>query len=692
MPDSTPGTPAMEPTSALRYSRWFVWLFKLSRKEKLFLVLCALELLNQGLVWVSGFSLPLSTLVDLLFVILAFILGVIYLRRLVRQMLWRLRNRLIVTYVLIGVVPIVLILTMLGISAYFLMGQVATYLVTTELRRHNDMVRDTAYSLGWNVSERIRMGSESAGARNFLEDIQRRFPNLQAVVRTSARIFSVPESVNLPQFPTWSKPGFQGLIQSGRDFALAAHIRAGLEERQVEVFAYEFAEPSLLASLLPGVASIQLMEMGKPLELPQRQTSPFRLASPSESSVPAQPKNSPLPALPRAKGWWDLEVRWGTLREVWVWNGQEFTQSTVAVGVLSRPSLIIQQLFSSLGELAGTIKMVLLSIAGLFLVVEIASLVFGVSLTRSITRSVAELYDATRKIKVGDFSHRIPIRSNDQLSELASSFNNMTENIEKLIVESQEKERLQSELEIAREVQAQLFPKRLPHLRTLELHGICNPARVVSGDYYDCISVGSDKTALALGDISGKGISAALLMASIQSSLRAQLAFQNGGGAGERRGGILSTAKLVSTLNRQLFENTTSEKFASFYYGIYDDQNGRLFYTNAGHLPPILIRNGKARRLEVTGMVIGAFLDVPYEEEFIQLEPGDLLTAFTDGITEPENEYGEEFGEQRLTDLLLLNVHKPLEELVTTIITAVNEWQNSPEQSDDMTLLLARRF
>ena len=335
--------------------------------------------------------------------------------------------------------------------------------------------------------------------------------------------------------------------------------------------------------------------------------------------------------------------------------------------------------------------MVLLSISVLFLIVEIASLVFGVSLTRSITGAVAELYEATRKVKVGDFSHRIPIRSNDQLSELASSFNGMTEDIQRLIVESKEKERLQSELEIAREVQAQLFPKRLPRLRTLELQGLCNPARVVSGDYYDCISIDTDKTALALGDISGKGISAALLMASIQSSLRAQLAIRIGGNREERRKDILSTAKLVSMLNRQLFENTTSEKFASFYYGIYDDHNGCLFYTNAGHLPPILVRDGKASRLEVTGMVIGAFLDVLYEEKFIQLEAGDLLAAFTDGITEPENEYGEEFGEQRLTDLLLVNAHKPLEELVTMITTAVNEWQNSPEPVDDMTLLLARR-
>jgi sigma-B regulation protein RsbU (phosphoserine phosphatase) len=145
-------------------------------------------------------------------------------------------------------------------------------------------------------------------------------------------------------------------------------------------------------------------------------------------------------------------------------------------------------------------------------------------------------------------------------------------------------------------------------------------------------------------------------------------------------------------LNRQLYESTTPEKFASFYCGIYDEVGGGLSYTNAGHLPPILIRDGQASRLNVSGMVIGAFPDVPYEEHFVQLCPGDLLVAFTDEVTEPENEYGEEFGETRLTELLLTNVNKPLDELIHTVITAVNEWQSSAEPADDMTLLFARRL
>src|SRR5262249_32026881 len=156
--------------------------------------------------------------------------------------------------------------------------------------------------------------------------------------------------------------------------------------------------------------------------------------------------------------------------------------------------------------------------------VEFFAILFSATLTRSITRAVADLYEGTRKVQAGDFSHRIPSRkTKDQLSDLAGSFNNMTERIETLIVEVKEKEKLENELAIARDVQSRLFPKEFPHLKTLEMWGGCQPARTVSGDYYDFVSLGSDRAALAIGDISGKGISAALLMAHIQSALRSQL-------------------------------------------------------------------------------------------------------------------------------------------------------------------------
>jgi sigma-B regulation protein RsbU (phosphoserine phosphatase) len=356
-----------------------------------------------------------------------------------------------------------------------------------------------------------------------------------------------------------------------------------------------------------------------------------------------------------------------------------------AISVNARPSRVVDRVTSTLGAWKSAAIVGILSIVVIFVLVELVAIVSSVKLTRTLTRTVHDLHEGTKKVEAGDFSHRIPVRSQDQLSELATSFNAMTQRVEKLIEEVKDKEKLEAELEIARQVQAQLFPKEVPKLRTLELVGVCNPARVVSGDYYDFIPLDSRSTALVIGDISGKGISAALLMASLQSSLHAQLTMAMNGSAP-------SAATLVARLNRQLYENTPPEKYATLYCGLYDDQNGMLSYTNAGHLAPILIRRGETIRLESNGMVVGMFPDFPYEQSVIQLLPGDLMTAFTDGITECESPAGEQFGEERLTELLRRERERPLDEITRTIIDAVGNWAGGIDKQDDTTVLLARRI
>ncbi len=282
------------------------------------------------------------------------------------------------------------------------------------------------------------------------------------------------------------------------------------------------------------------------------------------------------------------------------------------------------------------------------------------------------------------------MRGNDQLADLGVSFNRMTENLERLLRVEKEKERLQSEIEIASEVQNQLYPKSVPSMPRLELKAYCSPARMVSGDYYDYLSLTGAKVALAIGDVSGKGISAALLMATVQSCLRTQIrACLESAAPGEC---AIETARLVTQLNQQLFDYTPVEKFATFYFAVYDDDTGLLSYTNAGHPPPILVRDGRVIRLETNGMVVGAFSFADYEESQISLQPGDLLVCFTDGITEPENEYGEMFGEDRLADLIVKHSRSRPQEVVETVFAAVRQWSSTPEAQDDMTMLVARRL
>ncbi|HWC00037.1 MAG TPA: PP2C family protein-serine/threonine phosphatase, partial [Bryobacteraceae bacterium] len=237
----------------------------------------------------------------------------------------------------------------------------------------------------------------------------------------------------------------------------------------------------------------------------------------------------------------------------------------------------------------------------------------------------------------------------------------------------------------------QLFPKQAPRLRSLEVTGVCNPARMVSGDYYDFQDLAEHKLAFSIGDVAGKGISAALLMAAIQSTMRTQL---SGGQLAKSNGSTpkLSAAMLVSLLNKQLYANTSPEKYATFYFALYDEETGVLSYTNAGHLPPILLHNGVPQMLDVTGTVVGAFPFTRYDEKQIPLTSGDLLVGYTDGITEPENEYGEMFGEERLKDLIVKHAHLEGPEIIAKVMEAVGQWTGAGELQDDMTMLVARKL
>src|SRR6185437_13999961 len=266
-------------------------------------------------------------------------------------------------------------------------------------------------------------------------------------------------------------------------------------------------------------------------------------------------------------------------------------------------------------------------------------LLIGIRLTRTITYSVANLYRATQHVNRGDFEHRIQVRERDQLAALQTAFNSMTESLQRLIAEQKEKERLQSELEIAHEVQEQLFPRTFTGTSTLEVYGICHPARIVSGDYYDFLTYGPDQIGIAVGDISGKGISAALLMATIHSAVRAYEQEQMvsveaapGYGASGHTSTISSKpeppspGQMLLLLNRHLFRSTHPEKYATLFLGFYDGDDRRLTYSNAGHLAPIILgQDGYVRRLEVGGMVVGLFDNMEYKEETVEISPGDIF-------------------------------------------------------------------
>jgi sigma-B regulation protein RsbU (phosphoserine phosphatase) len=502
---------------------------------------------------------------------------------------------------------------------------------------------------------------------------QDRYPGLELFFRNGHE-WRFPENASITAPP----PGHAetaGLLRKAGQSYLWAHARRG----SAVAVAMAPLTREALNGLVPNLGDVSLLKM----------TASGGSVAPAETRPVTSSTPSQVRRIPPAANWLDAEVLWFNVIPVPLWESPGATENFLLV-VTSRPSAVLGTLFGpQVDWTQGTNAWAFLVTAGLFLVVELVALGIGISLTRTITGAVHELHEGTQRVTQGSFSHRIPVRGSDQLADLGVSFNRMTENLERLLRVEKEKERLQSEVEIASEVQNQLYPKSVPSMPRLELKAYCSPARMVSGDYYDYLALTGAKVALAIGDVSGKGISAALLMATVQSCLRTQIRACLEGATGD---GAVEPARLVTQLNQQLVDYTPVEKFATFYFGVYDDDTGLLSYTNAGHPPPIVVRNGEVLRLETNGMVVGAFLFAEYEESRISLQPGDLLVCFTDGITEPENEYGEMFGEDRLADLIVKHSQSRPHEVVETVFAAVRQWSCTAEAQDDMTMLVARRL
>jgi serine phosphatase RsbU (regulator of sigma subunit) len=235
------------------------------------------------------------------------------------------------------------------------------------------------------------------------------------------------------------------------------------------------------------------------------------------------------------------------------------------------------------------------------------------------------------------------------------------------------------ELEIAKQVQARLFPQFQPQLKTLEYAGICLQARQVGGDYFDFLSLGPRRLGMIIGDVSGKGIAAALLMANLQASLRSQsaLAFDQ-------------PEALLRSVNRLFFDNTAESAYASLLFADYDDTMRRLRYVNCGHLSGLLMRpDGEVERLESTSGLLGLFEEWDCSIQEQELAPGDVLALYTDGITEASDERGEEFGEGSLIEALRQYRQLPCRDLLTAIVDEVRRF-SPQEQGDDITAIVAK--
>jgi len=696
------------PKSRVARAVWFV----LGLDIILFLFEKALRLFHSAYGGsLSGWIVFLSLAAIILLIVLAY-------RWLKVRMLWRLRNRLIVTYIFIGVIPAILLIALYFISTYLFAGQFANFVVTSELQTQLRGMEGVNSAVAAELSQRLA-GKQalSAGSLNGLRktDPKRASQITCAWINDKA----VPlEGCAKPPFvlPSFFGERFSNIVSDDGTLHLRTAVRVTTGTQTLSVASSQTLNKQFLEQVASEIGQITVYGTRATSTPPESASRPLIEIADSNGKTTVRTARSgsnvdtdqrglrPIfvaGKVPPAASLFDWSTTFPTLLSVVNWkDGKQIRAS--ALQVETRPSVLYARLFASFGEFVAVIEFALIAIAITFAIIELLALYIGTRLTRTVTFAIAQLYEATKHINQGDFRHRIAIRSNDQVATLASSFNSMTASIQNLIEEQKEKQRLQNELTIAHEVQSQLFPRQISELASLEVHGFCRPARTVSGDYYDFVTLDSSRMIVAVGDVSGKGISAALLMATINSAVRAYCLegipllrgaslVEAGAHASTMVEGVeASPGSLLGLLNHQLYASTPAEKYATMFLGIYDGKHRRLTYSNAGHLPPILLgADGSLRRLEQGGTVVGLFDRMTYQDSEVQLSSEDIFLAYSDGVTEPENDFGE-FGEDRLIELVQENRHQPLARISELVTEAVSDWIGDREQPDDVTLVLAR--
>jgi phosphoserine phosphatase RsbU/P len=671
-------------------------------------------------------------------------------RFVVRRLLWSLRSKLILTYLLFGLAPIVLFGTLVFFVSYLAAGQFAIHLADSRIQAEVAQI-----SMG--NARRVTEMAQALGGRPMPEHIDG--PSLFSdallndvqAAQTEVAAQNGPVLVNAPRprlrrhtavfldgapvvldigteaqgqarapfgLPAWATT-LQGEHMSGVVLDDGHLFLVALDQRRVGMGQNRADRHRLTVESSVVVDEPFLSIIAGGLGRTSLTPSLLRSESSKIGGIVLRPISSGV--VPSAVNVADINVRFPSTLEILDWETGQRNDGPIEVS--SRPSLLSRQLFG--GSIGGIYTSVYFIVLGMLVVlcalVEALALYMALRVSRSITSAVADLYAATLSIDRGDFNNRIRVASaeRDQLAELGISFNKMTGSLQRLLEEQKEKERLQNELSIAQEVQANLFPHADCDLANLQLHGVCRPARSVSGDYYDFLVFHKEAhegnpsrvetgVGIALGDISGKGISAALLMAMLHSAVRAyrfaseELVYSENAvealtasreALGEDSGAVFqSPGRILSLLNRHLYRSTQAEKYATLFLAHYDADSAVLTYSNAGQLPPfVLSRDGSLRRLDKGGTVVGLMDGMRYDEARFKMLPGDILIAYSDGVTEPENDFGD-FGEERLIEVVERYREEPLEVISAQVMQALDAWIGAEEQPDDITLVLARQM
>ncbi|MFC2161704.1 SpoIIE family protein phosphatase [Acidobacteriota bacterium] len=363
----------------------------------------------------------------------------------------------------------------------------------------------------------------------------------------------------------------------------------------------------------------------------------------------------------------------------------EFKDHTILLLTQGSLENFILDLISEKNPLSVVLLVGLVFMGFALLTLEIFALYFGVRITGGITSAVRTLQRGTRRVAKGDLDAYIEIPNEDELGDLAVSFNKMTAALKIGQEEALAREHLERELKTAREIQEKLLPNEMPQIPGFEITGTNIPSLQVGGDYFDFIEMESGHLGIAIGDVCGKGIPAALLMANLQASLHGQAV------------GPKEITSLITRMNDLLVRSTDSNMFATFFYGVLDRSLSTFTSTNAGHNPPLHFKeNGDHTKLTANGLIIGFLPKQKYKQHTSHIEPGDVLVLYTDGITEAvksvsEGDEDKYFGETRLVNLIKKNLHMSAREIQSIILETISDFTAGTPQNDDITLVVIKR-
>jgi phosphoserine phosphatase RsbU/P len=619
-----------------------------------------------------------------------------------RRLLWRVRRKLILSYIFIGFVPALLIVAFFLLCGYLLFFNFGSYLVQSRLRALSEQARFLAQSTALEIQRASGRGVEDIIARRQLNAADQ-YPDLSIAVvpvrreceSANAAAITLPVAeqtagpwahVDAPRsVPAWIPcSGFSGvmtyvhqkvttsadedahLLVRGVAFPDAARPGYGVV---VDLLVNERVRQQLRQET--GVELKNVVPVTKPNARPLR----GRTGGDRESratSVTGVLSN--LPSLMDYRDWSSGGT--GTVNVTTGLSASElYERISAAEGIAGR----------SLGQ---GLLLLLFVIGALFLIIEFIALVAGLALAKSITGSVHELFGGTERVRQGDFTNRIAVKSEDQLGELAGSFNSMTASIEDLLQQAAEKKRLEEELRIAHEIQMSLLPQGPLLMPGLSVTALCVPAREVGGDYYDFLPLDEYRVGVLIADVSGKGTSAALYMAELKGLVLSLSEIHR------------SPRDLLIAANRIIAKHLDARSFITMTYAVIDMQARTMTYARAGHTPLIYVPGDsdsrRARILIPEGMVLGLKLDNGemferiLEEETIQLNAGDLYLFFTDGISEAMNAHDDCFGEHRLGEFVENHSHLPSDQLRERMLREIASFVGDAPQHDDMTMILLK--